>query len=70
MRGGPGRSGWAKARFHVQRLFDDDPHDRFAWVVRRRLILLVVVSVTPEIGGRIGQMAEQRQTANHASGEG
>lgn len=45
MRGGPGRSGWAKARFHVQRLFDDDPRDRLAWVVRRLLILLVVVSV-------------------------
>lgn len=45
MKGGPGRSGWAKARLHVQRLFDDDPRDRVAWVVRRLLILLVVVSV-------------------------
>lgn len=45
MRDGPGRSGWAKARYDVQRLFDDDPRDRLAWVVRRLLILLVVVSV-------------------------
>lgn len=45
MTGHPGRTGWAKARFHVQALFDDDPRDRVAWVVRRLLVLLVVISV-------------------------
>lgn len=59
MRGNPGRSGWVKARFHVQRLFDDDPRDRLAWVVRRLLILLVVVSVASIVLETVQDLAAQ-----------